>query len=144
MGAYRARVSGPLLDRIDLHVEVPAVPFGELASDGTGEGSDAVRERVIAARELQGARLADAAGVACNAHMGPAELRRYVRPSPEVLSLLQRAIDRLGLSARAYHRLLKVSQTIADLEGSARVRTVHAAEAIQYRTLDRQPARAPG
>ena len=137
---YRARVSGPLMDRIDLHVEVPAVPFGELAAGGTGEGSAVVRERVLAARGIQRARFADSPGVSCNAHMGPAELRRHVRPSPEVLSLLQRAIDRLGLSARGYHRLLKVARTIADLERSAQVGTVHAAEAIQYRALDRAPA----
>jgi magnesium chelatase family protein len=136
---YRARVSGPLMDRIDLHVAVPSVPFGELAAGETGEASDTVRMRVMAARALQAARFADAPGVLCNAHMGAAELRRHVRPSPEVLALLQRAIDRLGLSARAYHRLLKVARTIADLEGSDRVRAAHAAEAIQYRTLDRPP-----
>jgi magnesium chelatase family protein len=128
-----------LLDRIDLHVDVPAVPFGELSRDGGGEASAAVRQRVMAARALQTARFADAPDVRCNAQMGVAELRRGVRPAPEVLALLQRAIDRLGLSARAYHRLLKVARTIADLEGCARVRTAHAAEAIQYRTLDRPP-----
>jgi magnesium chelatase family protein len=136
---YRARVSGPLLDRIDLHVAVPAVPFGELSGGGVEEGSAVVRERVIAARTRQRERFAHDPGVSCNAHMGPGELRRHARPGPEVLALLQRAIDRLGLSARAYHRLLKVARTIADLEGSARVRTTHAAEAIQYRTLDRAP-----
>jgi magnesium chelatase family protein len=125
------------MDRIDLHVEVSAVPFTELTAASAGESSAIVRERVVAARELQRARLADTPGIACNAHMGPAELRRHAGPSSEVLSLLQRAIDRLGLSARAYHRLLKVARTIADLEGSAAVRTDHAAEAIQYRTLDR-------
>jgi magnesium chelatase family protein len=127
------------MDRIDLHVSVPSVPFGELASGRGGEPSAAVRERVVGARALQAARFAGAPGVLCNAHMGAAELRRHVRPSPDVLALLQRAIDRLGLSARAYHRLLKVARTIADLEGCERVRTVHAAEAIQYRTLDRPP-----
>jgi len=134
---YRARVSGPLMDRIDLHVEVPGVRFSELSADCSAESSAAVRERVIAARELQCVRFADAPGVSCNAHMGPAQLRRHVRPSSDVLALLQRAIDRLGLSARAYHRLLKVARTIADLDGCERVRTAHAAEAIQYRTLDR-------
>jgi magnesium chelatase family protein len=134
---YRARVSGPLMDRIDLHVSVPAVPFDELVGEGSGERSAAVRERVVAARALQSARLADACGVPCNAQMGVADLRRHVRPSPEVLALLQRAIDRLGLSARAYHRMLKVARTIADLDGARRLRTEHAAEAIQYRTLDR-------
>ena len=127
------------MDRIDLHVEVPAVSFDELSGGDRGESSAAVRERVIAARAQQRARFADAPGVTCNAYMGPGELRRHVRPNSEVLSLLQRAIDRLGLSARAYHRMLKVARTIADLEGCERVRTAHAAEAIQYRTLDRAP-----
>ena len=140
MARYRARVSGPLLDRIDLHVEVPTVRFSELSADGSAESSAVVRERVIAARLLQQARFADAPGVTCNAHMGPGELRRHVRPSAEVLSLLQRVIDRLGLSARAYHRLHKVARTIADLEGCDLVHTEHAAEAIQYRTLDRTSA----
>jgi magnesium chelatase family protein len=137
MARYRSRISGPLLDRIDLHVEVGAVPFGELAHDQSGESSASVRQRVIAARERQHTRFADVPGVSCNAHMGAAELRRHVRAGPDVLALLQRAIDRLGLSARAYHRLLKVSRTIADLERADRLLTEHAAEAIQYRTLDR-------
>ena len=137
---YRARVSGPLMDRIDLHVEVPAVPFGELSQDVNGESSAAVRARVVAARELQRTRLTDTPGASCNAHMGPGELRRHARPGSEVLSLLQRAIDRLRLSARTYHRLLKVARTIADVEGSERILTDHAAEAIQYRTLDRRPS----
>lgn len=140
MARYRARVSGPLMDRIDLHVEVPAVPFDELSAGGTGEGSAVVRARVIAARERQRERFADVEGIRCNAHMGPAELRRHVRPSPDVLALLQRAIDRLGLSARAYHRMLKVARTIADLEKSDQLRLEHAAEAIQYRTRDRAAA----
>jgi magnesium chelatase family protein len=121
----------------DLHIEVPAVPFNELSAREQSESSAAVGARVIAAREIQHARFADAPGVTCNAHMGPGELRRNVRPSREVLSLLQRAIDRLGLSARAYHRMLKVARTIADLEGADEIRQEHAAEAIQYRTLDR-------
>jgi magnesium chelatase family protein len=137
---YRARVSGPLMDRIDLHVEVSSVPFDELAREGNGESSAVVRERVIAARAMQRIRLRDAPEISCNAHMGPSELRRHARPDIEVLALLQRAIDRLGLSARAYHRLLKVSRTIADLEASERVLPEHAAEAIQYRTLDRAPS----
>ena len=114
---YRARVSGPLMDRIDLHVEVPAVPFSELSAEGNGESSAVVRKRVIAARDLQRVRFADTTGISCNAHMGPAELRLHACPDADVLMLLQRAIDRLSLSARAYHRLLKVSRTIADLDG---------------------------
>jgi magnesium chelatase family protein len=139
---YRARVSGPLLDRIDLHVEVPAGPFEEMAREGGGESSEAVRSRVMAARERQRIRYAEAPAVTCNAHMGPRELRRHVRPSGEVLALFRRAIDRLGLSARAYHRLLKVARTIADLEGADDVEVVHAAEAVQYRTMDRAPSLA--
>jgi magnesium chelatase family protein len=118
-------------------VEVPAVSFGELSRDDQGESSAVVRERVIAARSLQSDRFSDALGITCNAHMGPAEVRVHARADSEVLSLLQRAIDRLGLSARAYHRLLKVARTIADLDASDRIRTEHAAEAIQYRTVDR-------
>ena len=136
---YRGRVSGPLLDRIDLHVEVPPVPFDQITSPGGGEASSVVRARVLGARARQAARFADTPHVICNAHMGAAELRRHVRPAPDVLGLLQRAIDRLGLSARAYHRLLKVARTIADLEGCDRIGAAHAAEAIQYRTLDRSP-----
>lgn len=128
------------MDRIDLHVEVPAVPFSELLAEGTAESSATVRQRVIEARELQRVRFEDAPGVSCNAHMGPGELRRHARPTSDVLTLFQRAIDRLGLSARAYHRLLKVARTIADLEGCDRVRTTHVAEAIQYRALDRTPS----
>jgi magnesium chelatase family protein len=137
VGRYRSRVSGPLLDRIDLHVEVGSVPFGELTAHAGGESSAAVRARVIAARERQRARFAEVPGVLCNAHMGAGELARHARPGPEVVALLQRAVERLGLSARAYHRLLKVARTIADLDGAKRVATDHAAEAIQYRTLDR-------
>lgn len=129
------------MDRIDLHVELPPVSFDQLSGGGSGESSAAVRKRVIAARERQRARFADAPSVACNAHMGAAELRSHVRPSAEVLTLLQRAIDRLGLSARAYDRLLKVARTIADLDGSESVSANHVAEAIQYRnwTMDRPP-----
>ena len=134
---YRSRVSGPLLDRIDLHVEVGTVSFGQLAGAEGGEPSAAVRERVIAARGRQRERFADLPGILCNAHMGAGELARHARPGPDVVALLQRAVERLGLSARAYHRLLKVARTIADLDGSARVLSDHAAEAIQYRTLDR-------
>ncbi len=137
---YRSKVSGPLLDRIDLHVEVPAVPFRELAGDRAGEGTATVRERVTRARDRQVERLCDSAGVFANGQMGPADLRRHCRPSTEVARLLRRALDRLRLSARAYHRILKVARTIADLDGSDRITTAHAAEAVQYRSLDRQRA----
>ena len=134
---YRGRVSGPLLDRIDLHVSVPPVPFRELDGEQAGEGSPAVLERVLRAREVQRRRLRGEEGVHANGQMGPAQIRRYCRATPEVARLLQQALDRLGLSARTYHRILKVSRTLADLAGSDVIRTEHAAEAIQYRALDR-------
>lgn len=137
---YRACISGPLLDRIDLHVEVSAVPFEDLAREADGESSAAVRRRVIAARALQGERFVGSSRIGCNAQMSPSDLRRFVRPGPEVLALLRRAIERLGLSARAYHRLLKVARTIADLAADEHLRAEHAAEAIQYRALDREAA----
>ena len=134
---YRGRVSGLLLDRIDLHVEVPAVPFKELSGAGAGEASATVRAWVASARARQRARFTDEPWIRCNTDMGPAELRRYAPPGHSVVTLLQRAVDRLWLSARAYHRLLKVARTIADLESAGPIGPAHAAEAIQYRTLDR-------
>ena len=135
---YRSRVSGPLLDRIDLHVEVPAVPFRKLFEDRPGEGSAVVRERVTQARRRQIERLRDSPGVFANGQMGPADIRSHCPPSADVARLLQRALDRLRLSARAYHRILKVARTIADLDGSDAITSAHAAEAVQYRSLDRQ------
>jgi magnesium chelatase family protein len=134
---YRGRVSGPLLDRIDLHVHVPPVPFETLVGTKRGSLSSEVARRVAAARAVQGARFADVNGVHANGHMGPGEMRRHCRPSRSVARLLQQAVDRLGLSARAYHRVLKVARTIADLDGEDRVAVEHAAEAVQYRCLDR-------
>ena len=134
---YRGRVSGPLLDRIDLHVPVRAVPVASLREGGRlGEGSSDVRSRVVEARERQRRRFSEGP-VTCNAEMGHAELRRYVPVPRPVAALLQHALDRLGLSARAYHRILKVARTVADLEGAAELAESHAAEAIQYRDLDR-------
>jgi magnesium chelatase family protein len=138
---YRGRVSGPLLDRIDLHVTVPAVPFDTLTAGGTGEGSAAVGARVSAARVRQRARLASGVGgVHANGHMGTSETGAHCRPSRAVTRLLQQAVDRLGLSARAYHRVLRVARTIADLAGNDAILVEHAAEAIQYRMLDRPDA----
>jgi magnesium chelatase family protein len=137
IASYRGRISGPLLDRIDLHVSVPPVPFRELSGEPGGEGSAQVRERVVRAREVQSERFREIVVVHNNGQMGPAEIRRCCRASPEVARLLQRAVDRLGLSARAYHRILKVTRTLADLEGVDSIRPVHAAEAIQYRGMDR-------
>ncbi|MEJ2540910.1 MAG: YifB family Mg chelatase-like AAA ATPase [Gemmatimonadota bacterium] len=133
---YRGRVSGPLLDRIDLQVPVGVVPAEVMASSTPGVGSAEVRSRVRGARERQWSRFAGTA-VGCNAEMGPGELRQFVRPSRGVARLLQRAQDRLGLSPRAYHRILKVARTLADLDGRAAITEADAAEAIHFRELDR-------
>ncbi|MDQ3308709.1 MAG: YifB family Mg chelatase-like AAA ATPase, partial [Gemmatimonadota bacterium] len=134
---YLARISGPLLDRIDLHVEVPAVRYKELSDGRLGEPSSAIRERVSAARERQRTRLAGIPGVYANAHMRPKEIREHCRLNEGSESLLRTAITRLGFSARAYHRILKIARTIADLDGAAEIGTAHISEAIQYRSLDR-------
>ena len=134
---YRARVSGPLLDRIDLHVEVPAVPFRDLAATTpTGEPSGAVRVRTVKAAEVQAKRLAGT-GALFNGRMDSRAVRRWCRVPPEASRLLEAAMDRLGLSARALDRVLKVARTLADLDGSESVATVHVSEALSYRLLDR-------
>jgi len=135
---YLNKISGPLLDRIDLHMEVTPVPFGELSSSATSEPSSAVRERVIAARELQAKRFADNPGIYCNAQMGSKLLKEVCVINAVGANLLKTAMDRLNLSARAYDRILKVSRTIADLANSEDIRPEHLAEAIQYRSLDRE------
>jgi len=134
---YRARVSGPLLDRIDLHLEVPAVPFRELTLDRAGEPSEAIRARVNRARAVQQERFVQRPGVFANAHMAPRDLRRFCRVTDQADALLRTAIGKLRLSARAYHRVLKISRTIADLAGAAEIQPVHVSEAVQYRSLDR-------
>ena len=131
---YRSRVSGPLLDRIDLHVVVPAVAYSEISSDEAAESSAAVRSRVMAARRAQAAR---GEGIGCNARMPLQPLRRYCALDKAGRRLMEQAVTKLGLSARAHDRVLKVARTIADLESSERISTAHLAEAIQYRTLDR-------
>jgi magnesium chelatase family protein len=134
---YRARVSGPLLDRIDLHVEVPRVAVTALADEAVGEEpSAAVPARVVAARERQRARFAGRP-FAVNAHIPGREVRRWCRIDAKGRRLLEVASDRLGLSARAYTRILRVARTIADLADEREVTTSHLAEAIQYRSLDR-------
>ena len=164
---YQKRISGPLLDRIDLHIEVPRLSEEELLQTRVGETSAAIRERVCRARDIQARRFAcpppadpataepphPADQIAaqtdkprsatnrplfCNAQMSSRELRAYCAPSPSVQALLRAAIGQLGLSARAYDRLLKVSRTIADLGGETDIQTAHVAEAIQYRSLDRK------
>jgi magnesium chelatase family protein len=135
---YLARVSGPLLDRIDIHLEVPAVKYRALAEQGGGEASEAVRERVDRARTVQRERFAQRPGVYANAHMAPRDIRTFCRVSDGAEALLRTAITRLGLSARAYHRILKIARTIADLDGAAELAPKHVSEAIQYRSLDRR------
>ncbi|HET9385024.1 MAG TPA: YifB family Mg chelatase-like AAA ATPase [Gemmatimonadales bacterium] len=135
---YLARVSGPLLDRIDIHLEVPAVKYKALVGEGGGESSDAMRERVDRARSVQRERFAGRPGIHANAHMAPRDIRAHCRVSESADALLKTAITRLGLSARAYHRILKIARTIADLSGAAALEPHHVREAIQYRSLDRR------
>ena len=136
---YRARISGPLLDRIDMHLRVPALPYSDLASESPAESSAAIRTRVDSARSLQRARFRSHRALHANAHMSSREVRRHCRQTPEIAELLRSAVDRLGLSARAWHRVLKVARTIADLAAAEQIEPSHVREAIQYRSVDRQP-----
>lgn len=133
---YLARLSGPLLDRIDIHVEVPAVPYRELTGKHAGTSSAAIREQVLAARQLQAARFGD--GPTTNARMDSRQLRQHCDLSDPCLMLMKQAMDELGLSARAYDKVRRVARTIADLDGSSGVNEAHVAEAVQYRLLDRK------
>ena len=135
---YMSRISGPLLDRIDIHLEVPAVRYADLSSDRTGEPSAVIQERVKAAREIQNNRFETEQNIYCNAHMQSNEIRKYCKIDEYGRELLKNAITKLGLSARAYDRILKVSRTIADLAGSDKILPEFVAEAIQYRSLDRR------
>jgi len=135
---YRNKISGPLLDRIDIHVEVPSVRYQELASLDKGEPSAAIRARVIQARAIQQDRFAHSRKVHCNADMGSKETQKYCVPSSDAQDLLKMAITDLNFSARAYDRILKVSRTIADLDHADTIGPQHISEAIQYRSLDRQ------
>ncbi len=135
---YRARVSGPLLDRIDIHVDVPSLRYRDLAPSREGEPSKVIRARVEKARAGQRERFARSNGLHCNAQMTPRQIRRLCQPAPEGERLLGAVIDKLGMSARAYDRILKVARTIADLEGVERIEATHVSEAIQYRSLDRK------
>ncbi len=134
---YRSRISGPLLDRIDIHIEVPAVSYKEMASREDGEPSAAIRERVMRARKVQLERFKNRKDIFCNAHMQSKDIRQFCQIGEQSQELLKLAITRLGLSARAYDRILKVSRTIADLEDGKEILPQHVSEAIQYRTLDR-------
>jgi len=134
---YMAKISGPLLDRIDLHIEVPAVKYKDLSSKESGESSEKIRERVIHAREIQSRRFKGRKGIFSNADMQSREIREFCKLDAAGEELLKMAITKLGLSARAYDRILKVSRTIADMGDSADIKPEHVSEAIQYRSLDR-------
>ena len=133
---YRSRISGPLMDRIDIHIEVPAVRYRDLTGEASGEDSEAIKGRVNRARELQRQRF-DGKRIYCNAQMPPRFLKKYCQIGEDSRALLEQAIDKLGLSARAYTRILKIARTIADLEGVEAIASQHISEAIQYRSLDR-------
>ena len=136
---YRTKISGPLLDRLDIHVEVPAVQYQELAQESSGESSRTIRQRINAARLVQQERFRQHK-IYCNAQMPPRLLKRFCKLDEDSHGLLETAIDRLGLSARAHNRILKIARTIADIEGLEQISSAHIAEAIQYRSLDRSLA----
>jgi len=135
---YLNKISGPLLDRIDIHVEVVPVPFRELSSHRVSEKSEAVRERVVKARMIQEERFKESKGVYCNAQMSSKQLRQICHITEEGQVLLKNAMDKLSLSARAYDRIMTVARTIADLAERPDIKTEHLAEAIHYRSLDRE------
>ncbi len=135
---YLNKISGPLLDRIDIHVEVTPVPFRELSDAKLSEKSALVRERVVAARKIQESRFSENTDIHCNAQMNSKLLRSHCQITPEGSTILRNAMEKLGLSARAYDRILKVARTIADLDNSNSIKTEHLAEAIHYRSLDRE------
>ena len=134
---YVSKISGPLLDRIDIHIEVPAVKYKELRAPSAAEESIAVRRRVLEARQRQLERFKGDKKIYANAQMMPKLIRKYCAIAADGEKLLENAITRLGLSARAHDRILKVARTIADLDGAASIESKHLSEAIQYRTLDR-------
>jgi magnesium chelatase family protein len=133
---YRSKISGPLLDRIDIHIEVPAVSHRDLLKDSSSEPSEAIRKRVSVAREIQSRRFSRAK-IYCNAQMSSRHIKIHCKIGDAARSLLESAIDRLGLSARAFNRVIKISRTIADLESEKDIQVDHISEAIQYRNLDR-------
>ena len=133
---YRSKISGPLLDRIDIHVEVPAVPHKDLMQDANAEPSEAIRERVTCARQIQSKRF-KRSKIHCNAQMASRQIKTHCRIDDASRRLLESAIDKLGLSARAFNRVQKIARTIADLENGQSIEVDHISEAIQYRSLDR-------
>jgi magnesium chelatase family protein len=132
-----AKISGPLLDRIDIHLEVPAVPFQELSSQQMGTSSTQMREQVMVARRVQYKRFA-ASRVRCNAQMSSRQIRQFCPLDEECRHLLKSSVNEMGLSARAHDKVMRVARTIADLDGSDAIRSNHIQEAVNYRTLDRQ------
>ncbi|TYA80383.1 magnesium chelatase subunit ChlI family protein, partial [Seonamhaeicola marinus] len=137
MQRYLSKISGPLLDRIDIHIEVTPVPFDKLSEDRKGESSVDIRKRVTAARNIQSKRFLNNEKVHYNAQMNTKQIRKHCALDESSKQLLKTAIERLNLSARAYDRILKVARTIADLEASENIEGAHISEAIQYRSLDR-------
>ncbi len=135
---YRAKVSGPLLDRIDMHIEVPSVPYKKLTGEKTGESTERIRMRVVASRNKQQTRFEGIRNVYANAHMNTKMIREHCILNAESQDIIKMAMTKLGLSARAYDRILKLSRTIADLEDSDEIKSHHVAEAVQYRALDRE------
>jgi magnesium chelatase family protein len=135
---YLNRISGPLLDRIDIHLEVVPVPFEKLSENENTENSERIRSRVVKARLIQNERYKNYHGIHCNAQISSSMMQRYCKTGHDGGTLLKNAMDKLGLTARAYDRILKVSRTIADMEGTTEIKTYHLAEAIQYRSLDRE------
>jgi magnesium chelatase family protein len=135
---YLNRISGPLLDRIDIHLEVVPVPFEKLSEARESENSIQIRTRVTEARKIQEERFKNQKGIHCNAQMTTKLLRKYCELDQTGQTLIKNAMEKLGLSARAYDRILKVSRTIADLDNSEHISSMHLAEAIQYRSLDRE------
>jgi len=138
MQRYLSKISGPLLDRIDIHIEVNPVPFEKLTEEQQGETSKVIRERVTKSREIQSNRFKDFENIHYNAQMGVKQIRKFCKLTEESMLLLKTAMERLNLSARAFDRILKVARTIADLEGVSDINSSHIAEAIQYRSLDRE------
>ena len=134
---YLAKVSGPLLDRLDIHIEVPQVDFKKLSDDSLAESSAEIKKRVNAARKIQQQRLSGT-GVSCNGKMTPAMTRKFCVIDGQTKNMLEKSFEALGLSARAYDKILRVARTIADLEGSENITIDHVTEAVQYRSLDRK------
>jgi magnesium chelatase family protein len=130
---YQKRISGPLLDRIDIHIEVPRVDYEKLSGDRLGETSESIRRRVQVARDVQSQRFVDIPDIICNADMRVGEIRQFCKLQDEGQSLMRAAMSQMNLSARAYHRILKLARTIADLAGSEEIQSAHLAEALQYR-----------